>query len=201
MCADNPTLSQFIGRVVAVINEDLAPEERINLREICDAIEAEGLTVTALCQLVNYIAGEEILYEPQEETSLFEYLDNLASAIRVDQLAQMVLEQDNATIADLVEVFLNSIKNQTLGEAINTLFDVDVSTINAVVEEMWANASLKTDSQSRLTSLSLEYAIDCSMQEGETQFALASSANLALTISYDKFTTEMVIPQKVLNAI
>lgn len=202
LCADNPTLSQFIGRVVAVINEDLAPEEQINLREICDAIEAEGLTVTALCQLVNYIAGEEILYEPQEETSLFEYLDNLASAIRVDQLAQMILAEEDATVTDLVADFLNTAKKATLCDVAYEILEMDVSVLDFAAEELWASATLKTDSQSRLTSLSLEYAVDVSMQEGEyDQLIISSMANLELTISYDKFTTEMVIPQKVLNAI
>lgn len=202
LCADNPTLAQFIGRVVAVINEDLAPEEQINLREICDAIEAEGLNVTALCQLVNYIAGEEILYEPQEETSLFEYLNNLASAIRVDQLAQMILADEDATVADLVADFLNTAKKATLCDVAYEILGMDVSVLDFAAEELWASATLKTDSQSRLTCLSLEYAVDVSMQEGEyDQLIISSMANLALTISYDKFTTEMVIPQKVLNAI
>ncbi len=202
LCADNPTLSQFIGRVVAVINEDLAPEEQINLREICDAIEAEGLNVTALCQLVNYIAGEEILYEPQEETSLFEYLDNLASAIRVDQLAQMILAEEDATVTDLVADFLNTAKKATLCDVAYEILEMDVSVLDFAAEELWASATLKTDSQSRLTSLSLEYAVDVSIQEGEyDQLIISSMANLELTISYDKFTTEMVIPQKVLNAI
>ena len=79
---------------------------------------------------------------------------------------------------------------------------MDVSVLDFAAEELWASATLKTDSQSRLTCLSLEYAVDVSMQEGEyDQLIISSMANLALTISYDKFTTEMVIPQKVLNAI
>ena len=114
LCADNPTLSQFIGRVVAVVNEDLAPEEQINLREICDAIEAEGLSAAVFCEIVNYFAELEALPAPDANTSLYDYLYSLTSTIRVDDLAQLVLGSNEVTVADLVADFLNTAKKATL---------------------------------------------------------------------------------------
>ena len=201
-CADNPTIDVLIDRVIAVINEDLAPEDQINLHEIINTIEAEGLTAFAFCELINYIAEDEVLTPPQVDVSLYDYLNGLISGVRVNDLAQLMLGATDATVSDLVAQLLEVVKQITLGDLVYELFGIDISTFGVAFTELYANASLSTDSDSRLTSFSVEYNVSFStLDEYGDRSAPFNMARLEVEISYEKFDDVIAIPQEVLDML
>lgn len=201
-CADNPTLTEFIDRVVDAINQDLEPESQIDLREICNAIEAQGLSATLLCGIVNYLAGDEVLTAPQTTVSLYDYLTSLIAGIKVDDIAQLMLSQQGATVSDLATFILQSAKQTTLGDVVFNLLNLDLSTFAITFEDLYANANLQTDSESRITSFSAEYNVYYStLDEMEGTSSQYSMARLNVEISYEKFDTKIAIPQEVLDIL
>ena len=201
-CADNPTIAVFIDRVVSAINAELEPESQINVREICDALEAEGLSAAVLCEIVNYFAELEALPAPDANASLYDYLYSLTSTIRVDDLAQLVLGSNEVTVADLVAQLLQAVKQTTLGDVVYEQLDIDLETLSIVFSDLNASAAITTDSKSRLTGLSVEYAVSYTMtDEIAGQSSAFNRACLTVEISYQKFDTNLAIPQKVLNLL
>lgn len=201
-CADNPTLTEFIDRVVDAINQDLEPESQIDLREICNAIEAQGLSATLFCGIVNYLAGDEVLTAPQTTVSLYDYLTSLIAGFKVDDLAQLMLGMEGATVSDLATYILQSAKQTTLGDVVFNLLNIDLSTFAITFEDLYANANLQTDSKSRITSFSAEYNV-CytTLDEMEGTSSQYSMARLTTEISYEKFDTKIAIPQEVLDIL
>ena len=156
-CADNPTLIELIDRIVEVINQDLGTDEQIDLREICNFIEESGLSTTVFCELVNYLAGDEILIIPQVSVSLYDYLTSLIDGIRVNDVAQMILGTNGNTVTELVAYILETAKQTTVGDVVYSIIGMDFSTLAITFEDLYTNATLKTDSSSRLTNFSAEY--------------------------------------------
>ena len=196
-CADNPTLIELIDRIVAVINQNLGEDEHIDLREICNAIEGSGISTPVFCELVNYLAGDEVLTAPQTTVSLYDYLTSLIAGIKVDDLAQLMLGQQGATVSDLV-----ASKQTTLGDTVFYLLNTDLSTFAITFEDLYANANLQTDSESRITSFSAEYNVYYStLDEMEGTSSQYSMACLTVEISYEKFDTKIAIPQEVLDIL
>jgi hypothetical protein len=202
LCADNPTLVTFINRLVAFINTELEPENQINIIEICSALEAEGLNAVAFYEMVNYFVGFEVLPAPEAEMSLVDYLDYVLSGIRVDDLAKLVNGSEDATFVSVVARILQLARQTTLGDIIYEGFDVDFETLNFAFDDLYANATLTTDSSSRLTSLHAEYNVGFSTyDEEEGQTAMFSMACFTIEISYEAFATEIAIPQAVLEML
>ncbi|MBQ7374248.1 MAG: hypothetical protein IJW64_06810 [Clostridia bacterium] len=201
LCADNPELSVFIDRVVSAINQELSAEEQINLREIFNAIEAEGLNPVALCELVNQIAGDVVLTPPQTTVSLYDYLMGLIDGITMNDLAVMITGEEGATINDLVADVLSMVKTETVAGVVGYVLGVDLSTCNFNCTDLNASASLKTDSESKLLSLSAEFAVGYSMSDSQVASGAYAGASLSIEISYEQFDTEMVIPQEVLDKL
>ena len=201
-CADNPTIATLIERIVSAINAELEPEEQINIREICDALEAEGLSPIVFCEIVNSLAGLEAIPAPDASLSLYQYLYTLTSTITVDDLAKLALSTVDATFTDLVTQILQVAKQTTLGEVMYGVFELDFETFNYSFEELYVQAELTTDSSSRLTELRAGYYICyCTYDEYEGQTAMFNMAAFAIEISYEKFDTQMAIPQAVLKML
>ncbi len=200
-CQDNPTLPTLIDRIVEVINADMDENSKINLREIFNAIEAEGLNAVALCDLVNQIAGDQVLTPPTTATSLYDYLIGLISGIHVNDLAVLLLENETATAADLATFILESARSLTIAGIFEQLFAVDLTALTMSCSALNAAAAIKTDNNSRLLSLSAEFAVGYNMTIGTESRAESLGASLEIGVSYAEFDTEMVIPEELIDML
>lgn len=200
-CQDNPTLPTLIDRIVTAINEEMDDNSKINLREIFNAIEAEGLNAVALCQLVNQIAGDQVLTPPSTATSLYDYLIGLISGIHVNDLAMLALDDQTATAADLATYILEGARNLTIASVFEQLFAVDLTALTMSCSALNAAAAIKTDKDSRLLNLSAQFAVGFNMTSEMESTGESVGASLEIGVSYAEFDTEMVIPEELIDML
>ena len=226
LAAENPSVWTMLD---AIVNEFAAVggTQTVGLEELLIALETElGISVQELhAMIVSEIPDLAGLPVPEEGDTLYTYAYRHLSAITLNDIAEMIIGEEGATGADVIDMIIAMTKGITLGEVVNTVanalfgdllagFSPDGSEVDVFavmdmlkleIQTVTLGYVVRTDELSRPTVLAGNAKVQISYADlsgdGTTIITTAKQIALSLEVSYTKPYVEFEIPEDVLDLI
>lgn len=225
LVADNPSIWTVLDAILVELMSGSG--ENLGLEELLIALETElGISVQELhAMIVSEIPDLAGLPVPEEGDTLYTYAYRHLSAITLNDIAEMIIGEEGATGADLIDMVIAMAKEITLGEVVNTVanalfgdllagFSPDGSEVDVFavmdmlkleIQTVTLGYVVRTDELSRPTVLAGNAKVQISYADlsgdGTTIITTAEQIVLSLEVSYTKPYVEFEIPEDVLDLI
>ncbi|MBR2384051.1 MAG: hypothetical protein IKA99_00405 [Clostridia bacterium] len=139
LCTYNPTLAVVLDEAVEMLNDTLMEEARqeaeannvefnesevfqLDLETLFNFVQEQiGVSTTEIISLIKteIPSLSDLLTDPEEGETLYDYLYARLAIITIDDLAKMITGDDNATAVSLLTSVKLALKDVTLGAVIN----------------------------------------------------------------------------------